>query len=79
MRNWRLEAVDENIDIPVTFNPVSNSVVADVQELPASVHSLYWKAPTSYLGEKVNDTRLHCFNKLFFSSLLFVCVPALLI
>lgn len=56
MRNWRLEAVDENIDIPVTFNPVSNSVVADVQELPASVHSLYWKAPPSYLGEKVKDT-----------------------
>ncbi|XP_042654043.1 laminin subunit alpha-3 isoform X2 [Tyto alba] len=55
MRNWHLEAVDENIDIPVTFNPVSNSVVADVQELPASVHSLYWKAPPSYLGEKLSS------------------------
>ncbi|NWX20634.1 LAMA3 protein, partial [Aegotheles bennettii] len=55
MRNWRLEAVNENIDIPVTFNPVSNSVVADVQELPASVHSLYWKAPPSYLGEKLSS------------------------
>ncbi|KAM6103707.1 LOW QUALITY PROTEIN: laminin subunit alpha-3 [Theristicus caerulescens] len=55
MRNWRLEAVDENIDIPVTFNPVSNSVVADVQELPASVHSLYWKASPSYLGEKLSS------------------------
>ncbi|KAJ7403885.1 hypothetical protein BTVI_74397 [Pitangus sulphuratus] len=55
MRNWRLEAEDENIDIPVTFNPVSNSVVADVQELPASVHSLYWKAPPSYLGEKLSS------------------------
>ncbi|XP_010280586.1 PREDICTED: laminin subunit alpha-3, partial [Phaethon lepturus] len=55
MRNWRLEAVDDNIDIPVTFNPVSNSVVADVQELPASVHSLYWKAPPSYLGEKLSS------------------------
>uniref|UniRef100_A0A669QW11 Laminin subunit alpha 3 n=1 Tax=Phasianus colchicus TaxID=9054 RepID=A0A669QW11_PHACC len=55
MRNWRLEAMDENIDIPVTFNPVSNSVVADVQELPASVHSLYWKAPPSYLGEKLSS------------------------
>ncbi|KFP91421.1 Laminin subunit alpha-3, partial [Apaloderma vittatum] len=55
MRNWRLEAVDENIDIPVTFNPVSNSVVADIQELPASVHSLYWKAPPSYLGEKLSS------------------------
>uniref|UniRef100_A0A663MDS5 Laminin subunit alpha 3 n=1 Tax=Athene cunicularia TaxID=194338 RepID=A0A663MDS5_ATHCN len=55
MRNWSLEAVDENIDIPVTFNPVSNSVVADIQELPASVHSLYWKAPPSYLGEKLSS------------------------
>ncbi|NXI50136.1 LAMA3 protein, partial [Chloroceryle aenea] len=55
MKNWHLEAADENIDIPVTFNPVSNSVVADVQELPASVHSLYWKAPPSYLGEKLSS------------------------
>uniref|UniRef100_A0A8D0L0C7 Laminin subunit alpha 3 n=1 Tax=Strix occidentalis caurina TaxID=311401 RepID=A0A8D0L0C7_STROC len=55
MRNWRLETMDENIDIPVTFNPVSNSVVADIQELPASVHSLYWKAPPSYLGEKLSS------------------------
>ncbi|NXT80726.1 LAMA3 protein, partial [Zapornia atra] len=55
MRNWLLEAVDENIDIPVTFNPISNSVVADVQELPASVQSLYWKAPPSYLGEKLSS------------------------
>ncbi|XP_009708495.1 PREDICTED: laminin subunit alpha-3, partial [Cariama cristata] len=55
MRDWRLEAVDDNIDIPVTFNPVSNSVVADVQELPASVHGLYWKAPPSYLGEKLSS------------------------
>lgn len=64
-----MEAVDENIDIPVTFNPVSNSVVADVQELPASVHSLYWKAPPSYLGEKVNDI---CFNSMysFFASII---------
>uniref|UniRef100_A0A8C6ZTL4 Laminin subunit alpha 3 n=1 Tax=Nothoprocta perdicaria TaxID=30464 RepID=A0A8C6ZTL4_NOTPE len=55
MRNWRLQTVNKNIDIPVTFNPVSNSVVADVQELPASVHSLYWKAPLSYLGEKLSS------------------------
>ncbi|XP_051468097.1 laminin subunit alpha-3 [Apus apus] len=55
MRSWRLEAEDENIDIPVTFNPVSNSVVADVQELPASVHTLYWRAPPSYLGEKLSS------------------------
>ncbi|KAF2985215.1 hypothetical protein EK904_007529 [Melospiza melodia maxima] len=55
MRNWRLEAVDEHMDIPVTFNPVSNSVVADVQELPASVQNLYWRAPPTYLGEKLSS------------------------
>ncbi|XP_064026607.1 laminin subunit alpha-3 [Pogoniulus pusillus] len=55
MRNWRLEAVDEGMDIAVSFNPVSNSVVADVQELPASVQSLYWKAPPAYLGQKLSS------------------------
>uniref|UniRef100_A0A8D0LAX1 Laminin subunit alpha 3 n=1 Tax=Sphenodon punctatus TaxID=8508 RepID=A0A8D0LAX1_SPHPU len=55
MRNWHLETVDNQIDIPVTFNPGSNSVVADVQELPISVHSLYWTAPQSYLGEKLSS------------------------
>ncbi|KAG6933637.1 laminin subunit alpha 3 [Chelydra serpentina] len=55
MRNWHMETADYNIDIPVTFNPGSNSVVADVQELPTSVHSLYWVAPQSYLGEKLSS------------------------
>ncbi|EMP38380.1 Laminin subunit alpha-3 [Chelonia mydas] len=55
MRNWRMETADYNIDVPVTFNPGSNSVVADVQELPTSVHSLYWVAPQSYLGEKLSS------------------------
>ncbi|KYO48268.1 laminin subunit alpha-2 isoform B [Alligator mississippiensis] len=55
MRNWRLETMDNKIDVPVTFNPGSNSVVADVQELPPSVHSLYWIAPQSYLGEKLSS------------------------
>uniref|UniRef100_A0A8C4VWY6 Laminin subunit alpha 3 n=1 Tax=Gopherus evgoodei TaxID=1825980 RepID=A0A8C4VWY6_9SAUR len=55
MRNWRVETADNNIDVPVTFNPGSNSVVVDVQELPSSVHSLYWVAPQSYLGEKLSS------------------------
>uniref|UniRef100_A0A670IES8 Laminin subunit alpha 3 n=1 Tax=Podarcis muralis TaxID=64176 RepID=A0A670IES8_PODMU len=55
MRNWHLEAVDNGMSIPVTFNPGSNSVVADVQELPPSVHNLYWVAPPSYLGEKLSS------------------------
>ncbi|XP_067402634.1 laminin subunit alpha-3 isoform X1 [Emydura macquarii macquarii] len=55
MRNWHVETADNKIDVPVTFNPSSNSVVADVQELSASVHSLYWIAPQSYLGEKLSS------------------------
>ncbi|XP_062987370.1 laminin subunit alpha-3 [Elgaria multicarinata webbii] len=55
MRNWHLEDVDNNMNIPITFNPGSNSVVADVQELPPSVHSLYWRAPSSYLGQKLSS------------------------
>uniref|UniRef100_A0A8C8VNC6 Laminin subunit alpha 3 n=1 Tax=Pelusios castaneus TaxID=367368 RepID=A0A8C8VNC6_9SAUR len=55
MRNWRVETANNKIDVPVTFNPSSNSVVADVQELSASVHSLYWIAPQSYLGEKLSS------------------------
>ncbi|XP_044280230.1 laminin subunit alpha-3 [Varanus komodoensis] len=55
MRNWRLEAVDNAMNVPVTFNPVSKSVVADVQELPSFVHNLYWIAPSSYLGEKLSS------------------------
>ncbi|KAL8182234.1 UNVERIFIED_CONTAM: hypothetical protein K2H54_049597 [Gekko kuhli] len=51
MRNWHLEEMD-GTDIPISFNPSSNSVVADVQELPPSVQNLYWVAPPSYLGEK---------------------------
>uniref|UniRef100_A0A4X2JQ08 Laminin subunit alpha 3 n=1 Tax=Vombatus ursinus TaxID=29139 RepID=A0A4X2JQ08_VOMUR len=54
MIDWRLETADQK-DIPVTFNPDSNSVVADVQELPSSVHSVYWIAPPSYLGDKVSS------------------------
>ncbi|XP_061452960.1 laminin subunit alpha-3 isoform X2 [Rhineura floridana] len=55
MRNWHLEAVETGMNVPVTFNPGSNSVVADVQELPPSVRNLYWVAPSSYLGEKLSS------------------------
>ncbi|XP_072460501.1 laminin subunit alpha-3 isoform X2 [Notamacropus eugenii] len=54
MIGWHLKTADQ-MDIPVTFNPGSNSVVADVQELPSSVHSVYWIAPPSYLGDKVSS------------------------
>uniref|UniRef100_G3RPK3 Laminin subunit alpha-3 n=1 Tax=Gorilla gorilla gorilla TaxID=9595 RepID=G3RPK3_GORGO len=54
MLGWHLETADR-VDIPVSFNPGSNSMVADLQELPATVHSASWVAPTSYLGDKVSS------------------------
>ncbi|EPY78192.1 hypothetical protein CB1_001112006 [Camelus ferus] len=54
MMGWRLETED-GVDIPVSFNPGSGSVVADLQELPATVHSASWVAPPSYLGDKVSS------------------------
>lgn len=52
MMGWRLETADGG-DVPVSFNPGSNSMVADLQELPSSVHSASWVSPPSYLGDKV--------------------------
>lgn len=52
MMGWRLETA-EGVDVPVSFNPGSNSMVADLQELPPSVHGASWVAPPSYLGDKV--------------------------
>ncbi|KAG8442191.1 hypothetical protein GDO86_011115 [Hymenochirus boettgeri] len=54
MRSWRLETPDQ-AGVAVIYNPGSNSVVADVQELPPSVHSLYWVAPESYLGQRISS------------------------
>ena len=55
MMGWRLETVDR-AHIPVSFNPGSSSVVADLQELPSTVHSASWVAPPSYLGDKVRTS-----------------------
>ncbi|XP_048219198.1 laminin subunit alpha-3 isoform X2 [Perognathus longimembris pacificus] len=54
MMGWRLEMTD-GVDVPVSFNPGSNSVVADLQELPPTIHSVSWVAPPSYLGDKVSS------------------------
>ncbi|XP_012581235.1 PREDICTED: laminin subunit alpha-3 [Condylura cristata] len=54
MMGWRLEMAD-GMQIPISFNPDSNSVVADLQELPSTVHSASWVAPPSYLGDKVSS------------------------
>ncbi|XP_016022014.2 laminin subunit alpha-3 isoform X2 [Rousettus aegyptiacus] len=54
MMGWRLETAGR-VDIPVSFNPGSSSVVADLQELPSTVQSASWVAPLSYLGDKVSS------------------------
>ncbi|XP_056148615.1 laminin subunit alpha-3-like [Lampris incognitus] len=52
MHGWRLERLDQE-EVPSVLNPASNTVVADIQELPATVHILHWVAPPSYLGDRV--------------------------
>ncbi|KAJ8372354.1 hypothetical protein AAFF_G00290230 [Aldrovandia affinis] len=54
MQKWHLEKPDQE-EVPSVFNPASNTVVADVQELPATVHNLHWVAPPSYLGDRVSS------------------------
>uniref|UniRef100_A0A4W6DE38 Laminin subunit alpha 3 n=1 Tax=Lates calcarifer TaxID=8187 RepID=A0A4W6DE38_LATCA len=52
MRGWRLERPDQE-QVPSVLNTASNTVVADIQELPPTVQSLHWVAPQSYLGDRV--------------------------
>lgn len=52
MRSWRLVTADE-VEVASVLNPLSNTVVADVQELPAAVLQLHWVLPQSYLGDRV--------------------------
>ncbi|KAG7214822.1 hypothetical protein INR49_010714 [Caranx melampygus] len=54
MRGWRLERPDQ-LEVPSVLNPASNTVVADIQELPPAVQSLHWVAPQSYLGDRVTS------------------------
>ncbi|XP_028329557.1 laminin subunit alpha-3 isoform X2 [Gouania willdenowi] len=54
MHGWHLES-PENEEIPLVLNEESNTVVADVQELPPTIHSLYWVAPPAYLGDRVTS------------------------
>ncbi|KAI1902257.1 hypothetical protein AGOR_G00042840 [Albula goreensis] len=54
MQDWRLEKMDQE-EVPSVFNPASNTAVADVQELPATVQNLHWVAPPSYLGDRVSS------------------------
>ena len=56
MRGWRLERPDQG-EVPSVLNTASNTVVADVQELPPTVQTLHWVAPQSYLGDRVSHWR----------------------
>lgn len=54
MRGWQLERPDQ-VEVPAVLNPASNTVVADIQELPPAVQSLHWVAPQPYLGDRVSQ------------------------
>ncbi|XP_032875419.1 laminin subunit alpha-3 isoform X3 [Amblyraja radiata] len=54
MRKWILRTANKQ-KIPVVFNRRSDTVVADVQELPDIIHDLHWAAPESYLGDKLSS------------------------
>ncbi|KAI4905523.1 hypothetical protein NFI96_000700 [Prochilodus magdalenae] len=54
MRSWHLMSSDLE-EIPSVLNPLSNTVVADIQELPTSVMQLHWVLPQSYLGDRVSS------------------------
>ncbi|XP_045908367.1 laminin subunit alpha-3-like isoform X2 [Micropterus dolomieu] len=54
MRVWRLESPDQE-HVPSVLNTASNTVVADIQELPPTVQTLHWVAPWSYLGDRVSS------------------------
>ncbi|XP_060731068.1 laminin subunit alpha-3 isoform X2 [Tachysurus vachellii] len=54
MRSWRLLTADQ-VEVASVLNSLSNTVVADVQELPAAVLQLHWVLPQSYLGDRVSS------------------------
>ncbi|XP_072324624.1 laminin subunit alpha-3 isoform X2 [Scyliorhinus torazame] len=54
MKKWNLFTANKQ-SVPVVYNQRSDTVVADVQELPDVIRDLYWLAPESYLGDKVSS------------------------
>ncbi|XP_046707006.1 laminin subunit alpha-3-like [Silurus meridionalis] len=54
MHSWRLVTPDQT-EVASVLNLLSNTVVADVQELPTSVLQLHWVLPQSYLGDRVSS------------------------
>ncbi|KAG8014177.1 Laminin subunit alpha-3 [Nibea albiflora] len=59
MQAWRLESPDQE-EVNSVLNTASNTVVADIQELPPTIQTLHWVAPSSYLGNRgQNMTLIH--------------------
>ncbi|XP_060900726.1 laminin subunit alpha-3-like isoform X1 [Labrus mixtus] len=54
MQGWSLEKPNQE-EVPTVLNKASNTVVADVQELPPTVQTLHWVAPAPYLGDRVSS------------------------
>ncbi|KAM9349369.1 laminin subunit alpha-3-like [Symphorus nematophorus] len=54
MKGWRLESPDQE-EVTSVLNTASNTVVADIQELPPTVQTLHWVAPSAYLGDRVSS------------------------
>ncbi|XP_034559528.1 laminin subunit alpha-3-like [Notolabrus celidotus] len=54
MQGWRLERPNQE-EVPTVLNTASNTVVADIQELPPTAQTLHWVAPASYLGDRVSS------------------------
>ncbi|XP_051943762.1 laminin subunit alpha-3 isoform X3 [Hippocampus zosterae] len=54
MLGWKLESFDHR-EVASVLNVASNTVVADVQELPLSIQALHWVAPASYQGDRVSS------------------------
>lgn len=54
MQGWRLESPDRE-EVASVLNTASNTVVADIQELPPTVQTLHWVAPSPYLGDRVRE------------------------
>ncbi|XP_033492838.2 laminin subunit alpha-3-like isoform X1 [Epinephelus lanceolatus] len=54
MQVWRLESPDQE-EVTSVLNTASNTVVADIQELPPTIQTLHWVAPSAYLGDRVSS------------------------
>ncbi|XP_068196189.1 laminin subunit alpha-3-like isoform X2 [Antennarius striatus] len=54
MQDWRLETSDQK-EVSSVLNTASHTMLADIQDLPSTVKSLHWAAPSSYLGNRISS------------------------